>query len=58
MTCPLCAAADLDELVERVATGMWEGRRVDADDPVWADAGEYWQASFRALAHSAVYALR
>jgi hypothetical protein len=56
--CALCAAADRSELIERVAAAMWDDRRTAADDPAWADAGDYWQASFRALATSAVEALR
>lgn len=58
VTCRLCNADDPAEVIERVAEQMWEDRRIDADDPAWVDAGDYWQASFRSLAASAVAALR
>lgn len=57
--CRLCAANDLDAVVERLAEDLWESRRGGTlDDWPWAETSEYWKRTFRDFAQTAVHSLR
>lgn len=57
--CRICTANDIDALIEEVAERMWEQRRdLQMGDPAWADAGLYWQQTFREYARAMVDVVR
>ena len=56
--CRLCAANDLDALIEELAGELWESRRHGTlDDCAWNDAGDMWQSTFRDFAQTVVEVL-
>ena len=53
--CRLCAANDVDALIEELAAELWEGRRHGTlDDFPWERAGPMWQRTFRDFAQTAI----
>lgn len=57
--CRLCTANDVDGLIERLAEELWDSRRYGTlDDRPWAQAGEYWQRTFRELTETVVASLQ
>ena len=58
--CRLCTTNDLDALTEELAAALWEKRRSRGglDDWPWAEAGDYWQGTFRQFAVEVVGTLR
>lgn len=54
----LAPDGDAAATIEHVAEQMWESRRVDRMDPVWADAGSFWREKFVEMAAVAVAAMR